>query len=381
LENSHDIKELFSKYLNKTISRDEYDVLLKYFGKQGNDSELNELIGNALSEDIPSNNDLEINEIVDSVEYKLRQKLQPRKRLQPMRYIPYAAIIMATLLGGLYLLFHYQTPKTMDQLITEVKPGGNKAVLTISDGISHQLSADQSEIQINDKGVQYANGKKIIPSAIESIATVETPKGGQYQIILPDHTHVWLNAASSIKFPTIFNGNSREVTITGEAYFEVAKNKSKPFRVKTTDQTVEVLGTHFNINSYADEPSTVTTLAEGSVRVNLVSNGNNYSRAMTIAPGQQTATTKDNITVGKADLYTALAWKNNQIYFKQASIQSIMRQVARWYNIEVEYEGNIPNRKFTGGIYRSDNLNDLLKILMLNDLHFELKDNTLIVKP
>lgn len=392
LENYHYIKELFNKYLNNTINKDEYGVLLRYFGKEEGSEEIRYLIFENLSSDVAENNAVGLKNTVDAVQDKLRNKLQPKKKLRLIqKYWPYAAL---ALLGLAFALYFYLS-KTQDHLpvlITDnqirVNPGGDKATLVLDDGrtvlldtVSNDLIPAQPGVDISKigKGQLKYNATDIASRLVYN--TIKTPNGGQYQVILPDNTHVWLNAASSIKFPTAFIGNSREVIITGEAYFEVAKNKSKPFRVKTADQTVEVLGTHFNVNSYADEPSTVTTLAEGSIRVNLSSSGNNFSHAMTIAPGQQTTTTKNNITIGTADLESALAWKNNQIYFKQASIQTIMRQVARWYNIDVEYIGKIPDRKFTGGIYRTDNLNDLLKILMLNDLHFELINNTLIVKP
>nr|WP_199156182.1 FecR family protein [Pedobacter sp. ASV2] len=394
------IKSLYSKYLNDTIDDQEKEILYNFFD-QASDEDLNKIITTSFESDyqIPSNLEY-LEKDVQRIFQKIKmhtENVQPVQSIKNNLWVRYALIAVAALLllglsFGLYLYIsksENHTPALLSDKQIKVNPGTDKATLTLDDGRTILLDTVSSGLLPTQAGVDVAKvGKGQLaynatsnPSSQFVYNTIKTPRGGQFQVILPDNTHVWLNAASSIKFPIAFLGNSREVTITGEAYFEVSKNKNKPFRVKTADQTVEVLGTHFNVNSYSDEPATVTTLAEGSVRVSLPSSSNDHSHAMTIVPGQQAATTKDNITVGTADLDAALAWKNNQIYFKQASIQTIMRQVARWYNIEVEYKGKIPNRKFTGGIYRTDNLNDLLKILMLNDLHFELINNTLIVKP
>ncbi|MFP3596926.1 FecR family protein [Chryseobacterium sp. SIMBA_029] len=394
------IKSLYSKYLNDTIDNQEKEFLYNFFD-QASDEDLNKIITTSFESDyqIPSNLEY-LEKDVQRIFQKIKMRtenVQPILALKNNLWVRYGLIAVAALLllglsFGLYLYIsksENHTPALLSDKQIKVNPGTDKATLTLDDGRTILLDTVSSGYLPTQAGVDVAKvGKGQLaynatsnPSSQLVYNTIKIPRGGQFQVILPDNTHVWLNAASSIKFPIAFLGNSREVTITGEAYFEVSKNKNKPFRVKTADQTVEVLGTHFNVNSYSDEPATVTTLAEGSVRVNLGSSSNDYSHAMTIVPGQQTSTTKDNITVGTADLDAALAWKNNQIYFKQASIQTIMRQVSRWYNIEVEYKGKIPNRKFTGGIYRTDNLNDLLKILMLNDLHFELINNTLIVKP
>lgn len=212
---------------------------------------------------------------------------------------------------------------------------------------------------------------------------LEVPKGGQFSVTLSDGTKVWLNAGTTIKYPVKFaeKGN-RMVQLSGEAYFEVSKDSSRPFVVKTERQSIEVLGTHFNINSYSEEPKSITTLAEGSVRISPLSGSRS---AFVLKPGESATTDAKHTQVGKADMESAMAWRKGMIYFRDAPLTEIMRQVSRWYNIEIDYNGKVPDRSFTGGIYRNADLSELLKILMLNDIHFTLTENQnnrkLIVKP
>jgi len=231
--------------------------------------------------------------------------------------------------------------------------------------------------------ISKANNGQIKYNAISGennlilINTVTTQRKEQYHLTLADGTNVWLNAASSIKYPTAFTGNERRVEITGEAYFEVAHNKDKPFLVTTNGQTVEVLGTHFNINAYDDEIGVKTTLLEGSVKVN-----KNGKTAM-IKPGQQ-AIVLDNeqsIEIKEADTEQAIAWKNGFFDFKDANIQDIMRQLSRWYDVDVRYDGKIPTRDFSGEMERSLNASQVLKLLTYSGIHFRIEGKTIIVTP
>jgi transmembrane sensor len=392
LENSQDIKDLFTKYLNKSINRDEYDLLLEYFRKQGNEGKLDELVANALSEDIPVNDNAELNEIVDSVEYKLRQKLQPQKRLRLRQYIPYAAIIMATLLGGLYLLLHYQAPKAKIELVADVKPGHNAATLTLANGKKILLNEISNGNIANEGGISVLKNKdgEVIYTVPKSDAgnnrvnTLSTSNGETYQIILSDGTKVWLNAATTLQYSANLRARGKRIVklLAGEAYFEVSKDKAHPFVVETSSQAVEVLGTHFNINSYIDEGRTVTTLEEGSVKVFPLNNSNKKNNII-LKPGQQSLFANGNMNVRDADLETALAWKEGEIYFRDATIQEVLRQVSRWYNIEVKYEGTPTKEVFNGGIKRKLNLSAVLRVLELSDVKFRLTKNnnktTLIV--
>ncbi|MGF7081980.1 FecR domain-containing protein [Mucilaginibacter sp. UYCu711] len=261
----------------------------------------------------------------------------------------------------------------------DIKPGSNKAVLTLANGQriiltgakNGQLAA-QGNTAINktaDGQVAYdAQFGKDNATPKLAYNTITTPRGGQYQVMLPDGSHVWLNAASSITFPTAFKGKDRAVAITGEVYFEVAHNKAMPFRVRSNGLTVEVLGTHFNINAYNDEPSMKTTLLEGSVRVT------KGSRMAVIKPGEQ-ATIADagNIMVKNVDTEEVVAWKNGLFQFKNTDLPIVMRQLSRWYDVQVEYEGKMPQTVFNGKLHRNVNASQVLDILKYFNVNFRIE--------
>lgn len=265
-------------------------------------------------------------------------------------------------------------------------PGTNKAVLTLADN-SVVVLDDSVNGQIARQGTtriaKLANGQLIYNAAGNDkpaqllFNTLTTPKGGQFKLTLPDGSKVWLNAASSIRYPIAFTGNKREVYITGEAYFEVVHDNRMPFHVVANGMDVEDIGTSFNINAYDNEAVIKATLVEGEIKVAM---GN---REQHLLPGQQTFLDQSGkfTLIKNADVELAIAWKNGFTKFKSADIESIMRQVERWYDIEVVYEGNIPVRNFTGGVTRDSNLSELLKILELSNIHFRKDGKKLIVTP
>lgn len=266
----------------------------------------------------------------------------------------------------------------------DIAPGQTGAILKLADGTSLILDSMKDGV-LSQQGNALAlkqggelsyihNGNTASRNGFNS---VETPRGRQFKLTLEDGTHVWLNAASSIRFPLAFTGKERRVEITGEVYFEVAKNKAKPFIVKTGDMQVEVLGTHFNVKAYADEAEIKTTLVEGSVRI---SNG---KTAGILKPGQQaqaSGTGKLQIN-DHADIEEVLSWKNGRIAFTNAGLESIMRQVSKWYDVDIEYAGSVPNRTFTADISRNTNLSEFLKVLELSNIHFRIDGRKLIVLP
>lgn len=269
-------------------------------------------------------------------------------------------------------------------LQTDIRPGGEKAILTLADGTKIVLDsaangnlANQGNVQI----VKMANGQisyNLKGSARQDVMmnTMLTPKGGQYQLTLPDGTKVWLNAASSITYPAVFVGKERSVKVNGEAYFEVAKNEQQPFVVDVNGKlVVEVLGTSFNINSYANEADIKTTLIEGMVKVLKTKS------SVILKKGQQ-ATVSDApaiSVVNDADIDKALAWKNGQFNFDGLDLRGIIRQLERWYDIEVEYRGAIDNATFKGKIDRSVHLSEVLKMLEALGEEFQLEGKKLIV--
>ncbi len=300
-----------------------------------------------------------------------------------------AAIALITLSAAL-LIYISSNPShgVNEHYANDVAPGGNKATLTLADGKKISLTeAEQGNLALQAGVIitKLADGK-IIYSVIATDEstdpagimenTISTPNGGKYEIILPDGTKVILNSASSLTFPTAFIGSEREVKLDGEAYFEVAKDKGKRFIVNSGIQSVEVLGTHFNINAYADEQSIKTTLVEGSVKVS----AGQYSTLL--VPGQQSVTGRDgtrNISKSYVDVEKEIAWKNGILSFEQDDVKSVMRKISKWYDVAIEYSGVFPDERFFGEISRQSNLSEVARILELNNIHLEIKGKTVKV--
>jgi transmembrane sensor len=298
-----------------------------------------------------------------------------------------AAIFLFVFAGGYFWLKsnrpeHLLTKNALPGRQTIV-PGGNKAVLTLADGSKIVLDSTQQGVLTKQGDAQVVNSTTAVLAydggsshGRETIYnTLSTPKGGQYQLLLSDGTKVWLNASSSISYPVTFQGKERNVSITGEAYFEVAKNAAMPFTVTVKDATVRVLGTHFNIMAYDDENMMNTTVLEGSVKV---SKG---PQAKILAPGQQLkATPAGTLKVEEADVEEVMAWKNGFFQFKSADIEKIMRQVARWYDVDVvTYEGKIPTGHFSAILERKNNIAQVLKIMEGDGVHFRITGRTIVV--
>lgn len=295
-----------------------------------------------------------------------------------------AAILVLSTSIGLYFYARNAAPATNSiQVATKSAPNHSSSVinqtfLTLTDGTKILLETtpigkitDQGGMRISKikEGVlSYTRINNDLANT-KHINMVSTSKGGQYQIILPDGSHVWLNALSSLKFPTAFSGKKRGVELKGEGYFEVAKNKDKPFKVLSHYQEVEVLGTHFNINSYDDEPATETTLLEGSVKVSPLKT----SRSALLKPGQQ-ANLKDDgqikINTVKAD--NVIAWKNGLFLFQNSDIRNVIRQLSRWYDVDFEFTGPIPDVKLWGEVHRNTDVLKTLEILSYFDLKYTL---------
>ncbi|WP_293787841.1 FecR family protein [uncultured Pedobacter sp.] len=307
-------------------------------------------------------------------------------KLAAVKWISIAASIILCFSIGLYLVMqHDAAPLTAKTELKNILPGGNKAVLTLADGTVINLDdakngqiASQSGIVIRKaKNGQLEYIIKEIPNTtVTGSNTIATPRGGQYQVTLPDGTKVWLNAATTLKYPYAFAKNERLVELNGEAYFEVSKDRIRPFRVKTASQTVEVLGTHFNINAYRDEAVFKTTLLEGAVKVSTPSGSVN------LHPGEQSLlnATNERLSLNEqADIDKEMAWKNNVFAFDNDDLRSIMRQISRWYDVDVVYEGKITSEKYVGEIPRNSNLAEVFKILELNHVHIDAKGKVLTV--
>ncbi|MFA6083855.1 FecR family protein [Mucilaginibacter sp.] len=307
------------------------------------------------------------------------------------RNLAIAASIIAMLGVGLYFFRAKSSYILPDQVNIEHQnhdalPGGNNAVLTLADGSRIVLNKAKNGTLVkvgNIKVNKTADGQLVYSingagnEQRSEFNTISTPKGGQYQVVLADGTKVWLNAASSIKYPTMFSGRKRQVEILGEAYFEVAKNPKVPFVVKIGQTEIKVLGTHFNVMAYNDESQLKATLIEGAVQI---SNG---SSTGLLKPGDQAVVNNKNFHLAilhDVDIDRDIAWKDGSFDFKNADVQQIMRQVSRWYDIDVHYEGKIPNKVFTGSISRSVNLSEVLDIFHYSGLRFKIEGKRITIQ-
>lgn len=307
-----------------------------------------------------------------------------------------AAVAAVLVLFGsvIYAVYQQRFPGKRQQALADahvqrIVPGGNKAVLTLADGATIVLDSAANGILARQGGTAIqktrdgilsytagAGGRNRAPAAMNMI---RTPRGGQYQISLPDGTRVWLNAESSLKFPTSFAGSERRVELSGEAYFEVARNEAMPFLVNSGRQTVRVLGTRFNINAYHNERVIKTTLLEGSVEVT----GTRSGKRHILTPGQLATTGgTGEITVEEGYPEQAIAWKNGKFMFNRESIESIMRKIARWYDTEIIYQTDMKNIHFTGSVSRFAEVTDVLRKLELTgSVHFKIEERRIIVMP
>ncbi len=313
---------------------------------------------------------------------------QPRVRRTPALYkIAAAAAIVSIISTAAYFAFHSTgVPSQGIAAIDRVaKPGDNKAVLTLANGkqivltnASNGLLTTQSNIYVTktaDGKIVYQKSQPVSSSINVDYNSVQTPAGGIYSLLLSDGTEVTLDAASSIRYPVLFRGNERRVEITGQAYFKVTHDRSKPFRVACNGQTIEVLGTQFNINSYPDEGNIKTTLVEGSVKV---SKGD---RQAILKPGQRSVVINSSnvMTIADADEESDLAWKNGIFQFRRADVQMVMRQFSRWYNVDVRYEGKVPQTAITGKVLRSANASQIISILNALGIETKTEGRTIII--
>jgi transmembrane sensor len=267
----------------------------------------------------------------------------------------------------------------------DVPPGTDKANLTLSDGSVIIMDGLTTGIVKKYAGLKITSNHGIVSYHIigngsgfraNQYHTITIPAGCKYKITLPDGSMVWLNSASSLKFPVVFNKFERKVYLTGEAYFEVAKNKLKPFKVFSNNTVVQVLGTHFNVHAYSDEGAVETTLLEGSVKVYR----SGYSKM--IVPGQQAYIGRNSskIKINTIDVNGSVAWKNDLFIFDKQDIESVMKQVARWYNVEVEYKDEMPQTHISGSISRKNNISQILNMLELTGgVHFSIDGRKITV--
>lgn len=319
----------------------------------------------------------------------IRTRVIPIRHLW-VRWAAAAAVIL--FLAGEYWYFQHQR-STLRQAQAPVAsqdvkaPETNRATITLANGRKIYLDsaadgelATESNVNLvktSDGTIIYTSQKGAGGEQLQ-YNTLYNPRGSKViTLTLSDGSRIWLNAESSITYPIAFTGNKRNVQITGEAYFEVAHNPAMPFSVSKKDVTVEVLGTHFNVNAYEDEDEIRVTLLEGSVEVKRETSN------VKVRPGEQAVTGGNGqLVINKdVDLDAVMAWKNGLFHFENSTIREVMRQIARWYDVDVSYEGKIPDMKFGGEITRNTNVSQVLKILEESNVHFKIEGKKIIVTP
>lgn len=393
-----DFNILLEKYLNNTCTKLELKQLLAMLENEKNKEAITQLMKNhwlkLASAKIHSGAELNLkfSQLMGFAKQEVPVvAMGPQVNRRNWRpYYAAAAIIFCIFsAGAFYFLNNKPVPQIVQSSIqisdsSVITPGGNKAILTLSNGTSINLTNAQNGALTTQGSIKISKVNGVLSyNSLNSknlemlYNTISTPRGGQYQLILTDGTKVWLNAASSLRFPANFVGKERQVELVGEAYFEVAHHAEKPFIVKLPNMEVEVLGTHFNINSYEDESTIKATLLEGSIKINQ-QGGSNF-----LKPGQQAEVNKtgDIKIIKKVDVESVIAWKNEKFQFDRADIKTIMRQIERWYNVDVEYQANISTH-FGGSISRNVNLSQVLNIMQQTQkVKFKVEGQKVIVMP
>ncbi|KAA8482776.1 FecR family protein [Arcticibacter tournemirensis] len=358
-------QKIVTKYLSGKASAEEEKLLVNYLDSFQKDNE---------GWNLPEMGEEEIvgNELYQKTLQEIKSR-EERGKVFRLRWLSAAAFVLV-FLSGLYYTLQNRNPvltSKAERFKNDVLPGTSKATLVLADGRHITLDGKENGELTNEAGViikKTKEGQLIYdlsksPSSSANASDiiyniVSTPKGGKYMLMLEDGTKIWLNSASSLRFPVEFIGNTRSVELTGEAYFEVAKNRQKPFLVKSRGTEVKVLGTHFNISSYENDPAVKATLLEGSVEVS-----NNHKKVL-LKPGNQAGISNTGIKIiENADTEMEMAWKNGFFQFKDARLKDIMRQLSRWYDVEFEYSGKLPDEEFTGIIAQSVKISKVLEML------------------
>lgn len=366
---------LYEKYLNNECSPEELELLRSY----KDDFELADI-------------DYKDDQLQAKIYNKLLNSIAEQEKVKPLftwkKYAAAAAVLLTAAVTGLIWIQQANKKEVMVSLPPatavkeEIKPGSNKAVLILGDGSVVELNdtvtgkiAQQGATIVSKTHSGQLTYEETGREANEIIYnTINIPRGGQYSLTLPDGSKVWLNAATSLRFPTQLNGKERVVELNGEAYFEVAKSK-QPFFVKVKDMQVEVLGTHFNVMAYADEANINTTLLEGKVKLS------SSTDDVILKPGQQGLfTPAAGFKVRTADTDQALAWKNGYFNFNDEELTSIMRKISRWYNVDIEYNSRNSKLSYAGVISRFKNVSDVLDMLSLTGtVQFKITDRRITV--
>ncbi|MGN6421208.1 MAG: FecR domain-containing protein [Pseudobacter sp.] len=381
------LEELYTKWINNTATPDEMEELLKLMQEGASREQLMPGIEKFWTglEDDHSFSSRQKDRLVDNIlsQWPSEPVIRIRRRIPYWRWVAAAVVILLTGVA-IWQFTNKDTTELVQKTVAPVPeviaPGRNGAILTLSDGRQILLDSTnngvfatqgKTEIAIQNNQLIYQAGDDM-DSATITYNTMSTPKGRQFQLLLPDGSRVWLNAASSIRYPVAFRGTERKVEVKGEAYFEVAADQARPFLVQTQHQVVQALGTGFNVHAYSNETAEQTTLVEGSVKVTLSTGKQLYA---ILGPGQQAMldNRKQSMAVLENQSEAATAWKNGYFHLENMSFEKVMKQLERWYDIEVVYANGVPDLSFYGGISRNMTLDALIRALKVSEVHFKIQ--------
>lgn len=371
-----EIQELLQKYKSGTCTEEELLIVERWFEEQPQ---------------VPLDLlEREVQEDLEDIWQHIDNHIKPKTdRKQLKTWLNVAAVFIAVLFSFWAINHYYRSEKNLQQTTARhqmpIKPGVNSALLQLANGKSILLDSMLTGTTVSTKGIKITktqDGQIACNSQEDHILystaknTITTPRGGQYALTLPDGSKAWLNASSSLTFPTNFDTGERRVTITGEVYFEIAKNERQPFKVTTYNTEVRVLGTHFNVSAYTDDETVSTTLFEGAVELK------NADQKIRIKPGQVSSWSKSErkFKTKVADLEEALAWKNGYFIFNEANIQEIMQKLSRWYDVPVTYKGDLSGLNFSARMSRKASIEEVLDILQsTGTIQFKIKERRVIV--
>jgi len=373
-----DLNDLYTRYLNKQCSPEEVRMLLAHFHLTGESSSLRprilrELAKSNIAEENPPEVDAALKRIHHRLINDISTSMPSRSKTKWTYGIAVAAAVLLFMLIGIWFFTIYTVDRSPAIVNTvDIAPGGNKATLAMENGNTIDLSEVQDGIVIG-REITYLDGtpvqnRQATGATHESVSQLilTTPKGGTYRVTLSDGTNVWLNASSTLKYPSRFAESERIVKLEGEAYFDVSKGV--PFKVVSSGQTVEVLGTQFNVSAYPDEQQVQTTLVEGIVQVAAES----QSLSMRLLPGEQSTLIDAHLKKNRADIASVIAWKEGLFSFNETELRVVMNQLSRWYDVTVEYQGTIPVTYYYGAISRQESLANVLDLLRQSGLNFKI---------
>jgi len=335
--------------------------------------------------------------VEETYDYVMANSLAPTAKRKPLllyKWLPYAAAVLLVAATASWFFLGNRTnpePTVADIELEDIAPAGNRATLALADGRTIVLNEAQTGIVVGD-GITYADGSAVLhldggesersADGSQTELTTDnlqltTPKGGTYHVTLSDGTQVWLNAGSTLRYPRQFGKTERVVELEGEGYFSVARAEDKPFKVISSGQRIEVLGTEFNLSAYGDEPLVKTTLVKGSVRVATIGN----PTSLVLTPGEQSSVSSSgSLTKADVNFKKELAWRMGLFYFEETTFEELLRQVGRWYDVTIQYEGHVPQESFSGIMSRNVPLKTLLNYLRESAVEFTLEDQILFVK-